>query len=334
MLLSWCKLKIKAGLCLNKCVFIAAGATPDSFRRCSYYIKNMDNSSQLFQYILSGLSNGAIYALIGFGFAIIYNATGIINFAQGEFVMLGGMLTLFFLALLHFSLIPAIVLAILISTVVGIAFERLAIRPLKNAPPLSMVIITIGASILIRGIAMLVWGKDTSAVPSFSGNDPLYIAGATILPQHLWIFAITLLIIAANKLFFNYSIVGKAMRACAYNSQAASLVGINVKTMVLLSFVISSAIGSMAGIIIAPLTMTSFDVGVMLGLKGFCAVIIGGMSSGLGTIMGGLLLGLLESLGAGYISASYKDAIAFIILLLILFVRPEGLFKQKETERV
>lgn len=294
----------------------------------------MDNSPQLFQYVLSGLSNGAIYALIGFGYAIIYNATGIINFAQGEFVMLGGMLTLFFLVLLNFSLIPAIALAILISTVIGIAFERMAIRPLKNAPPLSMVIITIGASILIRGVAMMIWGKDTHAVPAFSGNEPLYIAGATILPQHIWIFAITFLIIAANKIFFNYSIVGKAMRACAYNSQAASLVGINVKTMVLLSFVISSAIGSMAGIIIAPLTMTSFDVGIMLGLKGFCAVIIGGMSSGLGTIMGGLLLGLLESLGAGYISASYKDAIAFIILLLILFARPEGLFKQKETERV
>ncbi|MGV8057695.1 MAG: branched-chain amino acid ABC transporter permease [Smithellaceae bacterium] len=294
----------------------------------------MDNSQQLFQYILSGLSNGAIYALIGFGFAIIYNATGIINFAQGEFVMLGGMLTFFFLVFLNFSLIPAIVLAILISTAIGIAFERLAIRPLKNAKPLSMVIITIGASILIRGIAMLVWGKDTSAVPAFSGNDPLYIAGATILPQHLWIFAITVLIIIANKIFFNFSIVGKAMRACAYNSQAASLVGINVKTMVLLSFVISSAVGSMAGIIIAPLTMTSYDVGIMLGLKGFCAVIIGGMSSGLGTIMGGLLLGLLESLGAGYLSASYKDAIAFIILLLILFIRPEGLFRAKETERV
>jgi branched-chain amino acid transport system permease protein len=294
----------------------------------------MDNSRQLIQYVLSGLSNGAIYALIGFGFAIIYNATGIINFAQGEFVMLGGMLTLFFLVFLNFPLVPSIVLAILISTAVGIAFERLAIRPLKNANPLSLVIITIGASILIRGIAMLVWGKDTHALPAFSGNEPLHIAGATIMPQHLWIFSITVLIIAANKLFFNYSIIGKAMRACAYNSQAASLVGINVKTMVLLSFVISSAIGSMAGIIIAPLTMTSYDVGIMLGLKGFCAVIIGGMSSGLGTVMGGLLLGLLESLGAGYISASYKDAIAFIILLLILFIRPEGLFAKKETERV
>lgn len=294
----------------------------------------MDNSRQLFQYVLSGLSNGAIYALIGFGFAIIHNATGIINFAQGEFVMLGGMFTVFFLTFFNLPLVPAIILAILFSTSIGIAFERLAIRPLKNASPLSMVIITIGASILIRGIAMVVWGKDTHAVPAFSGNEPLYIAGATILPQHLWIFAITVIIILANKIFFNFTIAGKAMRACAFNSQAASLVGINVKTMVLLSFVISSAVGSLAGIIIAPLTMTAYDVGVMLGLKGFCAVIIGGMSSGLGTVLGGLLLGLLESLGAGYLSASYKDAIAFVILLLILFMRPEGLFKKKETERV
>lgn len=294
----------------------------------------MDNFRQLIQYILSGLSNGAIYALIGFGFAIIHNATGIINFAQGEFVMLGGMLTLFFLVFLGLPLAPSIILAILISTIVGITFERLAIRPLKNAKPIRLIIITIGAGIFIRGAAMLIWGKDTHALPAFSGNDPLYIAGATILPQHLWIFAITIVIIIASRLFFNHTIVGKAMRACAYNAQAASLVGIDVKIMVMLSFALSAAIGSMAGIIIAPLTMTSYDVGIMLGLKGFCAVIIGGMSSGLGTVLGGLLLGLLEALGAGFISASYKDAIAFIILLLILFFRPEGLFKKKETERV
>ncbi len=293
----------------------------------------MDNFRQLFQYVLSGLSNGAIYALIGFGFAIIYNSTGIINFAQGEFVMLGGMLTVFFLAVFKLPLAAGIILAIIISTIVGVSFERLAIRPLKNASPLSLIIITIGASIFMRGAAMLIWGKDTYALPAFSGNDPLYIAGATILPQHLWILGVTVLIIIGSRMFFNYSIAGKAMRACSYNPLAAGLVGINVKNMVMLSFAISSAIGSMAGIIIAPLTMTSYDVGIMLGLKGFCAVIIGGMSSGLGTLMGGLLLGLLESLGAGFISASYKDAIAFIILLLILFIRPEGLFSKKETER-
>jgi len=293
----------------------------------------MDSFQQLYQYIFSGLSNGSIYALIGFGFAIIYNSTGIINFAQGEFVMLGAMLTVFFLNTFALPLVPAIILAIIISTIVGICFERLAIRPLKDAKPLSLIIITIGASIFIRGTAMLIWGKDTHALPAFSSNDPLYIAGATILPQHLWIFGVTVLIIIGSRIFFNYSIAGKAMRACSYNPRAAGLVGINVKSMVLLSFALSSAIGSMAGIIIAPLTMASYDVGVMLGLKGFCAVIIGGMSSGMGTLMGGLLLGLLESLGAGFISASYKDAIAFIILLLILFIRPEGLFSKKETER-
>ncbi|HEX9022384.1 MAG TPA: branched-chain amino acid ABC transporter permease [Geobacteraceae bacterium] len=294
----------------------------------------MQLSEQLTQYILSGLSTGAIYALIGFGFAIIYNSTGIINFAQGEFVMLGGMISVYFLSAMNLPLPMAILGAILLSTAVGAVFERLAIRPLRQATPLTLVIITIGGSILLRGLAMLLWGKDTHALPTFSGSEPLSFAGATILPQHLWIFAITLLIIIGNKLFFSYSITGKAMRACACNRTAASLVGIDVRRMVLFSFILSSAMGSMAGIIIAPLTMTSYDVGIMLGLKGFCAAIIGGMSSGIGTVLGGLILGLLESLGAGLISSGYKDAIAFIILLLILFIRPQGIFKKAETERV
>ncbi len=284
--------------------------------------------------MLSGLSTGAIYSLIGIGFAIIYNSTGIINFAQGEFVMLGGMLTYVFLALFDFPLPAAMGLAVVLTTAVGVVFERLAIRPLRNATPLSLVIITIGGSILIRGIAMLQFGKDTHAIPAFSSNEPLTLAGATVLPQHLWILGITLCIIAVNRFFFFHTINGKAMRACSHNRRAASLVGIGVKRMVLISFAISSAMGSVAGIITAPLTMTSYDVGIMLGLKGFCAAIIGGMSSGIGTVFGGLLLGVLESLGAGLISSGYKDAIAFIILLLILFIRPQGLFRKAETERV
>lgn len=293
----------------------------------------MHFSEQLIQYLLSGLSTGAIYALIGFGFAIIYNTTSIINFAQGEFVMLGGMLSVYFLSILKFPLPLAILSAIPLATACGAIFERLAIRPLKQATNLNLVIITIGGSIFIRGLAMLILGKDTHAMPMFSGDEPLNLAGATILPQHLWIFGITILLIICNKLFFNYSIAGKAMRACACNRRAASLVGIDVRRMVLLSFIISSAMGSMA-VVLAPLTMTSYDVGIMLGLKGFCAAIIGGMSSGFGTVLGGLLLGVLESLGAGLISSGYKDAIAFIILLLILFIRPQGLFKKAETERV
>lgn len=291
-------------------------------------------SNQILQYIFSGLSTGAIYSLIGIGFAIIYNSTGIINFAQGEFVMLGGMMTWFFYSTMGLPLLAAMILAILLTTAVGVVFERLAIRPLRNATPLILVIITIGASILIRGFAMLLWGKDTHSLPMFTGSEPITIAGATMLPQHLWIIGITLCIIVLNRLYFYHSVSGKAMRACSHNRRAASLVGIDVKRMVLIAFALSSAMGSVAGIITAPLTMTSYDVGIMLGLKGFCAAIIGGMSSGIATVFGGLLLGVLESLGAGLISSGYKDAIAFIILLLILFIRPQGLFKKAETERV
>jgi branched-chain amino acid transport system permease protein len=291
-------------------------------------------SEQLLQFTLSGLSTGAIYALIGIGFSIIFNATGIINFAQGEFVMLGGMLTLFFLGPLKFPLPAAAISAVLLATFAGLMFERLAIRPLRQPTPINLVIITIGGSILIRGIAMLLWGKDTHTLPPFSGDEPIAIAGATILPQHLWIFVITVLIIGINKFYFYHTISGKAMRACAYNRRAAGLVGIDVRRMVLFSFIISSAMGSVAGIIVAPLTMTAYDVGIMLGLKGFCAAIIGGMSSGIATVLGGLILGVLESLGAGLISSGYKDAIAFIILLLILFCRPQGLFGKTESERV
>ncbi len=294
----------------------------------------MPFTEQLTQYLVSGVSTGAIYALIGLGFTIIYNSTSIINFAQGEFVMLGGILSFFFHTTLKLPLAIAIVLAISTATFTGALFERLAIRPLKSATPLSVVIVTIGGSILMRGLAMLIWGKDTHSLPPFSGNQPLDLWGATILPQHLWIFGVTLLVIFSSKLFFNYTITGKAMRACACNRRAAGLVGIDVNRMVLFSFIISSAMGAMAGVIIAPLTMTAYDVGVMLGLKGFCAAIIGGMSSGFGTVLGGLILGILESLGAGLISSGYKDAIAFIVLLLILFARPQGLFKKADTDRV
>jgi len=294
----------------------------------------MELLNQITQFVISGLATGAIYALIGLSFAIIFNSTGIINFAQGEFVMLGGVLTIFSINALKLPLVFAVVAAVAGTTLVGVAFERLAIRPLKDATPLALIIITIGTSILIRGVVMLLWGKDTQVLAPFSGNEPLHIAGATLLPQHLWIFGVTILVIVGSRLFFHHTISGKAMRACSFNRRAANLVGISVGRMVLFSFIISAALGSLAGVIIAPLTMTAYDVGIMLGLKGFCAAIMGGMGSGFATVFGGLILGMLESLGAGLISSGYKDAIAFLILLLILFIRPQGLFKKGETERV
>ena len=285
------------------------------------------------QYLVSGLTQGAAYGLIGLGFTMIFNTTGIINFAQGEFVMLGGMLSVC-LSMAGLPLPLAIVAACLATAVIGGLMERLAIRPLAGAPAVNAVIITIGVSILLRGGAMLAFGKDTLALPAFSGVKPILAFGAAIQPQSLWVLAVTLTLLAALKLFFTATIQGKAMLACACQKKAASLVGISVARMALLSFAISGLIGATAGAILAPITMTAYDVGMMLGLKGFAACILGGLGNPFGAAAGGLILGILESFGAGYVSSGYKDAFAFIVLLLLLFVKPSGLFGKAGVERV
>ena len=283
----------------------------------------MITAGQILQYLASGITLGSIYAIVGLGFTIIYSVTGIINFAQGEFVMLGGMLAFLFLSALKLPLALSFILAVLIVALVGILLERLAIRSARPASGgvISLIIITIGASIFIRGIAGQLWGKDAVPIPPFSGDAPLPLFGAAILPQSLWIIGITLMVMVALHLFFAYTVLGKALRACAINRQAASLVGIDTRIMSLISFALSAALGAMGGIIIAPITLTSYDVGVMLGLKGFVAAALGGFSSQLGTVVGGITLGVLESMGAGLISSAYKDAIALVVLFLVLFAR-------------
>ena len=293
----------------------------------------MDLASNL-QYLVSGLTVGSTYGLTALGFTIIFNTTGIINFAQGEFVMLGGMLSVYFMRALGLPLPVAVALAVAATTLVGAAVERFTIRPVKNAGVIQLIIITIGVSILLRGLAMLAWGKDTFALPHFSGMAPILFGGAAMLPQTLWVLAITLALLAGLKFFFSATIYGKGMLACSYDPKAAFLVGIDVRRMVLLSFMISALVGAVGGAILAPLTLTSYDVGVMLSLKGFAACITGGMGNPFGAAAGGLILGVVESFGAGYISSAYKDAFTFIILLLLLFVRPSGLFGQAGTERV
>ncbi|BBD10038.1 branched-chain amino acid ABC transporter permease [Desulfovibrio ferrophilus] len=293
----------------------------------------MDLASIL-QYLVSGLTVGSTYGLTALGFTIIFNTTGVINFAQGEFVMLGGMLSVFFMKALGLALVPAIVLAVMVSVAVGAVFERFTIRPVKNASVIQLIIITIGVSILIRGLAMLAWGKDTFALPHFSGMQPIHIGGAAMLPQTIWVLAITLAMLAGLKLFFSSTIYGKGMLACSYDVKAAFLVGIDVRRMVLLSFMISALVGAVGGAILAPLTLTSYDVGILLGLKGFAACITGGLGNPFGAAAGGLILGVLESFGAGFISSAYKDAFTFIILLLLLFVKPSGLFGQASSDRV
>jgi branched-chain amino acid transport system permease protein len=291
------------------------------------------NLAALLQYLVSGLTVGATYGLTALGFTIIFNTTGLINFAQGEFVMLGGMFAVSF-AHLGLPVGLAVVLAALATTVVGAVMERLTIRPVAGAPAINLVIITIGVSILIRGLAMLAWGKDTFALPAFSGEVPLLFLGAAMQPQSLWVLALTLSLLAGLRFFFSHTMYGKGMLACSFDRRAAYLVGISVERMVLLSFMIAALVGATGGAILAPLTMTAYDVGILLGLKGFAACILGGLGNPFGAAAGGLILGVLESLGAGYLSSAYKNAFTFIILLLFLFVRPTGLFGRSSGERV
>lgn len=285
------------------------------------------------QYLVSGLTVGATYGLTALGFTMIFNTTGIINFAQGEFVMLGGMLSV----VLHKAGAPlpaAMLLAVLATAAIGAVIERVLIRPVRKASPVNLIIITIGVSILVRGAVMLLWGKDTFALPSFSGSAPLAVLGAAVQPQSLWVLAITLIILAGLKLFFSRSIQGKAMLACACERKAAALMGISVERMAMLSFALSGFLGAAGGAILTPITLTSYDVGMMLGLKGFAACILGGLGNPFGAAAGGLLIGVLESFGAGYVSSAYKDAFAFVVLLLLLFVKPTGLFGGPTSDRV
>lgn len=290
--------------------------------------------SQILQYLVTGVSIGSIYGMVAIGFNIIYNATGIINLAQGEFVMLGGLVMVTLSVTLGMPVVLAFILSVAIVAVVGGLFERLAIHPLRNAGVLVLVIVTVGGSIVMKGIAMFIWGKETYSLPHFSGEKSLSFFGASILPQTFWILGIMFVTVLLLTLFFRFTLAGKAMRACSANRVAAMLVGIEAHRMVLFSFMLSAAIGAVAGIIITPIALIDYDRGFMLALKGFSAAVLGGLGNSAGAVIAGFILGILESMGAGLISSGYKDAIALLVLLLILFVRPSGILGNREATRL
>ena len=290
---------------------------------------------QILQFLITGVTVGSTYALVALGFAIIYNASDVVNFAQGEFVMIGAMSAIALSAGEGGLPLPlALIGAVLTTIAVGLLLQRFAIAPARGASVVTTIIITIGASIFLRGIALLVWGKDIFAMPHFSGEEPLHIGQATLLPQNLWVMGGAAVLVIGVHYFFNHTILGKAILACSCNRTAAHLVGINVGLMMLVAYGLSAFLGAMAGILVTPITFTSYDAGVMLGLKGFSAAILGGMGNPMGAVAGGLALGLIESLSAGLISSGYKDAIGFVILLLVLFIRPSGMFGKVSSERV
>lgn len=285
----------------------------------------MGSVQDLVQFIFSGMTSGAIYALVALGFGVVHNTMGIVNFTQVDFVSLGGMILYSALFAAGLPMPAALLAAVAGVTLAGMLVEFAGIRPSRSQSHLVLIFLTIGLSIILRGIMKLIWGKNRMAVPPLSGEEPIRIMGAVIMPQTLWILALTTVAIIGLVFFFRKTAAGLAMRGVAANPDAAAVVGLRVGRVKALSFALAGGLGGLAGVLVTPITTLSYDVGVLLGLKGFAAAILGGFGSFPGAILGGLILGLLESLGAAYISSAYKDVIAFAVLLLVLFIRPRGL---------
>lgn len=250
---------------------------------------------------------------------------GIVNFVQVDFVSLGGMIMFSALFAAGLPMIPGLLLAVAGVALVAMAVERFGLRPARSDNHLVLIFLTVGLSIILRGVIKLIWGKNRMALPPLTPDVPVKIFGASVLPQALWILLLTMIAIGLLMWFFYRTSLGLSMRAVASNPTAAAVVGIPAGRVRLTSYAIAGALGGLAGVLVTPITTLSYDVGVLLGLKGFAAAILGGFGSFPGAIIGGLGLGLLESLSAGYLSSAYKDVVAFVVLLLVLFVRPKGI---------
>jgi branched-chain amino acid transport system permease protein len=289
--------------------------------------------SQFLQFFLAGMTVGATYALAALGYTLVYNASGLINFAQGEFIMLGAMVASALVAA-GVPVLPSLVLAIVFTTLIGVIMAKFAVGPARASSMTTLIIITLGAGQVIRGAVEIGLGKGNHALPGLSEDRPLNIVGATLAPQAIWIMAISLVIVIALFWYFSSTLHGKALVATSHNRLAAQLVGINTTGILTFSFALSASLGAVGGVLLAPLTFTSYDAGTMLGLKGFVAAAFGGLGSSVGAVIGGLALGIIESMTSAYISSAYKDAVAFVLIILMFSIAPHGLFGAKSSDRV
>ncbi|MGE7691271.1 branched-chain amino acid ABC transporter permease [Lysinibacillus sp. NPDC097214] len=293
----------------------------------------METFSQMLQLLFSGLTIGAIYALIAVGFVIIYNVTGILNFAQGEFAMFGALISIS-LVKANLPLWLAIILSIVIVAAIGAVFERTAIHTARKSSMTTLIIITIGVSIAFRGIAILIWGTQAQTLPPFTDNAPIKLLEAVLLPQNLWAIGLSIVILIVMMYFFNFTFTGKSLTACVVNPFAARLMGINPNKMSLFAVVVSAGVGALDGTVIAPISGASYDMGMMLGIKAFVAAVVGGLTNAPAAIAGAFLIGIIEAFTEGLWSSGLKDVVSFSLLLLILFVKPEGLFAKASGKRV
>lgn len=289
----------------------------------------MYDVSTLLQFLIGGLSVGCIYGLVGIGFSVLYNSSGIINFAQGGFVMLGGMLTYVLYSLVGIPLVLAMLAAILLVGCLGLMIEWAIIRPLRmrNASVFMMILATLSCQILIENATLHLIDDKPHSIPYFSPGSPLQFLGAAVGLQIIWIVGVSLLLVFMLGVLYNRTGFGRAMRACAINPDIARILGIKVERMVAAGFMLSAALGAIGGILITPTQYTAFHIGVPFTVSGFIAAIIGGLGNPLGAFIGGIALGVLQAVGVVFFDAGYKNVVAFGILLILLFLRPQGLFK-------
>lgn len=287
---------------------------------------------EIAQAAFSALTVGSLYALVAVGVALIFNAANFINFAQGEFVMLGGMIMVSLYGEMGWHLALAVPATIAVVVAVGFALMKVSIRPGSSRSIVSVLIVTIGASMFVSGVARQVWDADIHRFPAFSGDSPIAFAGAAVAPQSLWIMGTTLIVVIAVTLFFRLTILGKAMRAASVDPVAAGLMGINVPLMVTLSFALSALLGAIAGIVATPLIMVDYASGMLLAIKGLSAAMLGGMGSIAGAAVGGLLIAALESFSATFISSSLKEVVTFLVIINVLLFLPCGLLGGRDGE--
>jgi len=272
------------------------------------------------QLLLPGLTTGCVYALVALGFVLTANVSGVVNFAQGEYVMLGGVVA----AALAGEGVP-LALAAAAATAVGAALaaaqERLTLAPVRQAPHFIRITITLGVAVVLRGLALILFGKDPLFLPGFSGDGVFTLLGAVLPLQSLWVWLATAVLLAATFWLLHFTDTGRAIRACAINLPAARLMGVDAGRLTLIVFALAGGTGALAGVVITPIVLANWDAGLAYGIKGFIGAILGGFRSPLVAVLGGLGIGVVESLAAGYVSSGYKDAIVYGVLIAYLLVR-------------
>ena len=285
------------------------------------------------QLLFTGLGVGAIYALVALGFVLIYRATNVVNFAQGDFAMLGAFAMIVLAVDLEWPYWLSIIVTLIGLAIFGALFNLGVYYPLRNRSFLPVIISTIGASILLENGVLFTYGPAPQSLPAMFSLQGFTIGEVFLDTQYLLILAVTVLMVTLQYLFFERTLIGKKMQATSQDKEMASLLGIPVAWMIMLTFVYSAALGGLAGILVAPILFVSVGMGSSIALKAFAASIIGGFGDVKGAIVGGLALGVIETFGASYISVPYKDAFAFLVLLVFLLVRPQGIFGEPISEK-